>query len=52
LFRNDAGVGDKKQRDRDDDENNVENTSGYAKSGIGLSRMGWKDLVSVILLTG
>jgi len=32
---------------RDEDENNVERTSGYKKSGVQLTGLGWDDLVSV-----
>jgi hypothetical protein len=31
----------------DEDENDVEDTSGYEKSGVQLAWLGWKDLVSV-----
>ena len=33
----------------DEDENDVEDTSGYEKSGVGLARLGWEDLVLVLL---
>jgi len=33
----------------DADENEVEDTSGYEKSGVQLARFGWDDLVSVLL---
>jgi len=33
----------------DEDENNVEDTSGYEKSGVRLAWLGWEDLVSVLL---
>jgi len=33
----------------DEDENDVEDTSGYEKSGVRLARLGWEDLVSVLL---
>jgi len=36
----------------DEDENYVEESSGYEKSGVLLARLGWEDLVSVILHTG
>ena len=32
---------------RDEDENNVEDTSGYEKTGVQLAWVGWEDLVSV-----
>jgi len=31
----------------DEDENDVEDMSGYEKSGVGLACLGWEDLVSV-----
>jgi len=36
----------------DDNENDVEDTSGYKKSGVRLARLGWEDLVSVLLHAG
>jgi len=36
----------------DEDENNMEDTSGYAKSGVRLARLGWEDLISVLVRTG
>jgi hypothetical protein len=33
----------------DDDENDVEDTSRYEKSGVPLASLGWEDLVSVKL---
>jgi hypothetical protein len=35
-----------------EDENDMENTSGYDKSGVRLARWGLKDLVSVLLPAG
>ena len=31
----------------DEDDNDVEDTSEYEKSGVQLARLGWEDLVSV-----
>jgi len=36
----------------DEDENDMENTSGYEKSGVRLTCLGLEDPVSVILLAG
>jgi len=36
----------------DEDENDVEDTSGYEKSGVRLAWLGWDDLVSVLLHAG
>jgi len=36
----------------DEDENDVENTSSYEKSGVRLARLGLEDLVSVLLPAG
>jgi len=36
----------------DEDENDVEDTSGYEKSGVRLAWLGWEDLVSVLLHAG
>jgi len=36
----------------DEDENNMEDTSGYEKSGVRLAWLGLKDLVSVLLPAG
>jgi hypothetical protein len=33
--------------DEDEDENDVEDTSGYEKSRVRLASLGWNDLVSV-----
>jgi len=35
----------------DEDENDMKDTSGYEKSGVRLARLGWEDLVSVLLPT-
>ena len=36
----------------EEDENDMEDTSGYEKSGVRLAWLGWEDLVSVILHAG
>jgi len=36
----------------DEDENNVEDTSGYEKSGVRLASLSWEDLVLVLLHAG
>jgi len=36
----------------DEDENDVEDTSGYEESGVRLAWLGWEDLVSVLLHAG
>jgi len=36
----------------DEDENDMEDTSGYDKSGVRLAWLGLKDLVSVLLAAG
>jgi len=38
-----------KREKGDEDENDMEDTSGYEKSGVGLARLGWEDLVLVLL---
>jgi len=35
-----------------EDENDMEDTSGYEKSGVRLAWLGWEDLVSVLLDSG
>jgi len=42
----------KKREMGDEDENNVEDTSRYEKSGVRLAWLGWEDLVSVELDSG
>jgi len=37
---------------RDEDGNNVEDTSGYEKSEVRLASLGWEDLISVLSYTG
>jgi len=37
VFCDDGRVVDEKVRDEDEDENDVEDTSGYEKSGVGLT---------------
>jgi len=51
VFFDDGWVVDGKVRG-DEDEDDVEDTSGYGKSGVRLAWFGWGDLVSVPLLTG
>jgi len=41
-----------KRQMRDEDENNVEDTSGYEKSGVRIAWLGWEDLVWVWLPAG
>jgi len=36
----------------DEDENDMEDTSGYEKSGVKLAWLGWEDLVSVLVRAG
>jgi hypothetical protein len=36
VFCDDGRIVEEKERDGDEDENNVENTSGYEKSGVRL----------------
>jgi len=43
---------DKKEGDGDEDENDMENTSGYEISGVRLARLGLEDHVSVLLAAG
>ena len=45
-------MGDGKERDVNGDENDVEDTSGYEKSGVQHGCVGSQDLVSVLLDTG
>jgi len=52
VFCDDGRVMNKKERAGDVDENDVEDTSGYEKSGVRLALLGWEDLVSVKLHTG
>ena len=47
MFCDDDRVVDEKERDGDQDENDVEDTSGYGKSGVRLAGLGWEDLVLV-----
>ena len=47
MFCDDDRVVDEKERDGDQDENDVEDTSGYEKSGVRLAGLGWEDLVLV-----
>jgi len=35
-----------------EDENDMEDTSGYEKSGVRLAGLGWEDLVSAIVCAG
>jgi hypothetical protein len=47
VFCDDGRVVIEKERDEDEHENDVEDTSGYEKSGVQLALLGWEDLVSV-----
>jgi len=47
VFCNDGRVVDKKERDGDNDENNVDDTRGYEKSGVRLAWLGLGELLSV-----
>jgi len=38
----------KKKETVHEEENNMQDTSGYGKSGVRLARLGFKDLISVI----
>jgi len=42
----------RKRKMGDEDENDMENTSGYEESGVRLARLGLEDPVLVILTTG
>jgi len=48
VFCNDGRVVDEKERD----ENEVEDASGYEQSRVQVSWSGWEDLVSVLLHAG
>ena len=52
VFCNDGRVVDKKERDGDEDENNVENMSRCQKAGVRLAWLGLEHLVSVEFNTG
>jgi hypothetical protein len=43
---------DKKERDGDEDQDNVEDTSEYEQSGVWHAWLGWEDLVLVLLKAG
>jgi len=43
----DRVVGEKERELRDKDEDDVEDTSWYEKSGVPLASLGWEDLISV-----
>jgi hypothetical protein len=47
VFCNDGRVVNEKQRNGNEDEYDVEDTSGYEESGVQLARLGWENLVSV-----
>jgi len=49
---NDGRIVDKKEGDKDEDENDMENTSTYEKSGVRLDRLRLEAPVSVILPAG
>jgi len=42
----------RKREKGDQDENDMEDRRGYEKSGVRLARLGWEDLVLVILHAG
>jgi len=42
----------RKREKGDEDENDMEDTSGYEKSGVQLARLGWEDLISLLLHAG
>jgi hypothetical protein len=46
VFCDDGRVMDEREGEVDEDENDVEDTSGYEKSGERLARLSWEDLVS------
>jgi hypothetical protein len=52
VFCDDGKVVDNKERDGEEDENDVEDTSGHEQSGVQLAWLGWADLVSVLLHAG
>jgi len=52
VFCDDRSVEDEKEGDGDDDENDVEDTSGYEKLGLRVAWLGIEDLVLVGLHAG
>jgi len=52
VFCNDSRVLDEKKRNGDEDENDMENTSGHEKSGVQQACLGWKDFVLMLLQAG
>jgi len=42
----------RKREMEDEDENDMEDTSAYEKSGVRLASLGWEDLVSVLVRAG
>jgi hypothetical protein len=52
VFCDDGRDVDEKEKDGDDDKNDVEDTSGYDKSGVQLARLGWEARESVKLHAG
>jgi len=47
VFSDDSRVVDEKERDGDEDENDLEDYDRICKSGVRLALLGWKDPVSV-----
>ena len=52
MFSDDGKGVDKKARDGDEDENNVEHRSGYEKSGVRLAWFGLENNLSVSVHAG
>jgi len=52
VFWDNGRVVDKKGRDGDEDENDVQDTSRYDKSEVCLTLIGWEVLESVLLHAG
>jgi hypothetical protein len=52
VFCDDGRVVNENERNGDEDEHDVEDTSGYEKSGVRLAGLGWEDPVSVLLHAG
>jgi hypothetical protein len=52
VICNDSRVVDDKERDGDEDENNVEDTSRDGKFGVQHGSLDWNDSILVLLYTG
>jgi len=52
VLCDDGRVVDKKEINGDEDEHNVEDMSGYEKSGVQLAWLGWEELIMMILNAG